>query len=205
MSRSDAPSGRDPHEAAQQSLPWLLAGTLEGDELAMVEEHVRGCERCQADLAWERSLRAAGCGPVPDIDPDRALQKLVPRLPPRAAGGKSAANDSHWLRIAAAAQLGVIAVLAALLLAPRDEASYRTLGTPGHGQGNVVIVFAPGTPERELRRILRQSGARVVDGPTVADAWVLAVPPAQARDALRRLRGEPSVTLAQPLGAESPP
>jgi len=195
MSRSDASFDKDRHEAAQLALPWLLAGTLEGDELAMVEEHVRGCEHCQADLAWERNLRAAGCGAAPAIDPGQALQKLLPRLPPkhgtitRAGGKKAAANDSNWLRVVAAGQLAVIAVLAALLLAPRDEASYR----------------APGTPEQELRRILRQSGARVVDGPTVADAWVLAVPPAHTGAALRRLRGEASVTLAQPLATEGKP
>jgi hypothetical protein len=207
MSRSHARSGKDPHEDAQQLLPWLLAGTLEGEELASVEDHVQSCPLCQADLAWERNLRAASPAAAPSIDPDRAFAKLLPRLePPDARFGlverfkrALAANDNTWLRTLAAAQLGIIAALAVLLLSPRDEANYRTLGAATQPQGNLVVVFDPRTPERELRRILKESGARVVDGPTVTDAYVLAVPAPRAANALRRLRSEPSVTLAQPL------
>jgi cysteine synthase len=66
-------------------------------------------------------------------------------------------------------------------------------------------VFKPDTTEREMRRILQASGARVVDGPTVTDAYVLALPAAQAPAALARLRAEPAVTLAQALGTEDLP
>jgi hypothetical protein len=213
MNRSHARSGLDPHEDAQQLLPWLLAGTLEGDELAMMENHVQSCPLCQADLAWERKLRAAGAAAAPAIDPDHALAKLLPRLePPAARAGlverfrrAFAANDSTWLRTLAAAQLGIITALALLLVIPRIDSSYRTLGGASQPVGNLVVVFDPRTPEQELRRILQENGARVVDGPTVTDAYVLAVPAPRAGDALRRLRGESSVTLAQPLAAGSRP
>jgi anti-sigma factor RsiW len=215
MNRSDAGPSKDSHEQAKLSLPWLLSGTLEGEELAQVEEHVNSCPHCQADLAWERTLRAAGIppAPAPALDPEAALQKLLPCLdqPQERPGFLSrwkdafAANDRTWLRTVAAGQLAVIAVLALLLAQPRDVADYRTLGTPARVQANVVVVFDPGTPERELRRILQDSGARVVDGPTVTGAYVLDVPPAGAQRALRQLRGERAVTLAQPLSAESRP
>ena len=53
--------------------------------------------------------------------------------------------------------------------------------------------------------VVRASGARMVDGPTVTDAYVLSVPAAKATDALARLRAEPSVRLAQPLAAGDRP
>ena len=68
-----------------------------------------------------------------------------------------------------------------------------------------MVVFRPDTPEREMRRILQASGARVVDGPTATDAYLLAVPAAQAAPALARLRAERAVTLAQPLAAGARP
>jgi hypothetical protein len=213
MNRSNARSGKDPHKQAQLCLPWLLSGTLEGEELAEVEAHVSTCPRCQADLAWERNLRGAGTPPAPALDPDAALQRLMPRLEPSQTRQRLpgrwkdaiAANDRTWLRAVAAAQLGVIAVLAFLLVQPRDAADYRTLGSSARTGADLVVVFDPGTPERELRRILHDSGARVVDGPTVTGAYLLDVPPADAPRALRQLRGERAVTLVQPLAAESRP
>jgi anti-sigma factor RsiW len=213
MNPTPAGSGKDPHDEAQRLLPWLTSGTLPEDERARVEQHVQHCASCQADLAWERTLRSAGQPEAPPIDPGAALRKLAPRLdhPGKRTGILArwtqafAANDSRWLRTIAMAQLGVIAGLALLLLRPGDDASYRTLGAAAHAPGNLVVVFDPRTPERELRRILHRSGARVVDGPTVTEAYVLSVPAPQAGEALARLRSEPSVTLAEPLAAESRP
>ena len=44
-----------------------------------------------------------------------------------------------------------------------------------------------------------------LDGPTVAGAYVLAARVATPAHALARLRAEPAVTLAQPLGAQDRP
>jgi hypothetical protein len=214
MNRSIANSDGDAHDEAQQLLPWLLAGTLEGAELERVQAHLGSCERCRTDLARERSLRAAGRQREPALDPDRALAQLLPRLGPQEAREGSpgrwksavAANGSRWLRALAAAQMAVIAMLALLLVRPGDDnASYRGLGAAGHAEGNLVVAFNPDTPERELRRILQATEARVVDGPTVTDAYVLAVPQSRQASTLGRLRAEPAVILAQPLGTESGP
>jgi hypothetical protein len=64
-------------------------------------------------------------------------------------------------------------------------------------------MFRPETPERELRRIVRDSGGHLAGGPTAGDAWL--VDGGDARAVLARLRAEPAVTLAEPLGAEGQP
>lgn len=210
---------RTDHLDAQDALPWLANGTLAGAELERVQAHVATCAQCRADLALLRTVHAAGPGPDLDFDPDRALARLMPQLdapPVQAKTGllqrwrdRVAANDRTWLRAAVAFQFGAIAVLAALLARPSGQpdspASYRVLGAAGaNGMARVVVTFRPDTPEAELRRIVRASGARIVGGPTVTDAWLVGAD-GRLDPVLSRLRAEPAVTLAEPLVVDKQP
>ena len=210
---------RTDHLDAQDALPWLANGTLAGAELERVQAHVATCAQCRADLALLRTVHAAGPGPDLDFDPDRALARLMPQLdapPVQAKTGllqrwrdRVAANDRTWLRAAVAFQFGAIAVLAALLARPSGQpdspASYRVLGAAGaNGMARVVVTFRPDTPEAELRRIVRASGARIVGGPTVTDAWLVGAD-GRLDPVLARLRAEPAVTLAEPLVVDKQP
>ncbi|MFC5479017.1 S8 family serine peptidase [Massilia suwonensis] len=197
----------DAHRATQENLPWLLSGRLGGEDRALAEAHLADCAACRADLVTLRRLRAAAELPDPPCDPDAALTKLFDRIDAPVVGRPpAAANDPRWLRRAALAQCGVIVLLAALLIWRGDASdAYRGLGAAPAVQGQAVVVFRPETSERELRRIVQASGARIVDGPTVTDAWVLALPQEDAAELLARLRAEPAVLLAEPLGAEGRP
>ena len=192
------------HQTVQENLPWLLNGTLGGAELEAAQAHLRNCALCQADLAGLRRLREAGAPPQPHCDPERALARLLPRIElPAPSVLRGAANDPRWLRRAAFFQCGVILLLSALLAAllARPGATldaYRALGAAPNAQAQAVIVFRPDTAERELRRIVRASGSRIVGGPTVTDAYVLAMPEASAAS-LACLRAEPAVLLVEPL------
>ncbi|MCS0613747.1 zf-HC2 domain-containing protein [Massilia kyonggiensis] len=204
------------HLEAQDVLPWLANGTLAGAERERVQAHVESCALCRADLALLRTVHAAGPGPDLDFDPDRALARLMPQLdatPPQDKTGllqrwrnRMAANDGTWLRAAVAFQFCAIAVLAALLARPAAQPdSYRVLGAAGaNGMARVVVTFRPDTPEAELRRIVRASGARIVGGPTVTDAWLVGAD-GRIDPVLARLRAEPAVTLAEPLIVDRQP
>jgi len=206
------PGGGDAHRLTQENLPWLLSGRLGEADRVLVEAHLRDCAACRADLAALRVLRAGAEQPDPRCDADAALARLrgridafepAPASPPARHG---AANDPRWLRRAALAQCGVIVLLAALLAWRGDGAeAYRGLGAAPAVQGQAVVVFRPETTERELRRIVQASGARIVDGPTVTGAWVLAMPQEDAARLLAWLRAEPAVLLAEPLGGEGRP
>ncbi|MGH8855393.1 MAG: zf-HC2 domain-containing protein [Telluria sp.] len=201
------------HEQAQQLLPWLPSATPCNTEFAAVRAHVDQCPHCQADLAWQDRLRAAMPPVGATVDADRAFAALLPRLGPQPVRvsvleqwRRKAAANSNWLRWTAVAQLAVIAGLALMLARPAaDPGDYRALGAAVPAEGNLVLMFRPDTTEGEVRRILQVSGARVIDGPTAAGAWVLAVPGRQAGPALARMRAEPAVTLAQPMAARSRP
>jgi len=53
--------------------------------------------------------------------------------------------------------------------------------------------------------MLRKAGARLVDGPTQSNAYVLDVSAGQRDDAMRALRSERSVVLVERLSNEAGP
>lgn len=199
------------HQAVQELLPWFVMNTLDADEMALVQEHLRTCTQCQSDADWQHKLRAAAPQSVAIPDVGHALARLRPRLeapqrqPERHALSafllRLSRTSAPWMRWAVLGQAVMIVILTTILLVPPEDgiAPYRGLGTPGSATGNIVVMFNPETTERELRQILQESGARVVDGPTVADAYVLSVPSTQKKRAIGILRSKRAVALAEPL------
>jgi hypothetical protein len=201
------------HKVADVLLPWFVNGTLDGDELAFVQQHLGECARCQREVEWLRELHAAcvACAAAPNAS--NAFGKLRRQLEEPSRGqGIVALLRSHWRRArpwsqwVIAAQLAVIVALGALLL-PGDEgaAPYRTLAArnaTAPTTGTVVVVFDPTTTESDFRRILRRADARVVDGPTQTNAYILDVPLERRKLAVQTLRAERAVVLVEQLGAE---
>jgi len=209
------------HREAQDLLPWLANGRLDGAELRRVQAHLATCATCRADLDTLCTLQDAANVPPPGLDVDKAFARLLPQLdtvaPEDAApvipGWRTrlAANDGRWLRAAVGLQFCAIVVLGALLLRPsgdmqvavQDDA-YRVLGAEAGADSIVAVTFKPDTPEHELRRIVTASGAHIVGGPTVTGAWMLGSAQAPA-DVAARLRAESAVMLAEPLGVQAGP
>ncbi|MES2296565.1 MAG: zf-HC2 domain-containing protein [Pseudomonadota bacterium] len=198
------------HQKVQKLLPWAPE-RLRADERAFVERHLATCPQCQQDLDWQRRLQSIGPAPGAMPDMERALAKLLPRLETRASGPRRAMSQMAarlfdgapgWTRWALAAQLVAIVGLSGALLRPGD--SYRLLGAQA-APANLVVMFQPAASEQQLRAILEQNGARVVDGPTVTNAWLLSVAPARRDAALAALRAHAQVQMAEPLTAERAP
>ncbi|MDR3388792.1 MAG: zf-HC2 domain-containing protein [Rudaea sp.] len=210
MTTSVANLGSSTHHVVQDLLPWHVMGTLDAEDRPLVDEHLRTCLICQRDIQWHEQMRAAHEEPIPALDAERAFASLrmrlgnsspvpAPRTPARMRGW-----DWPWMKWAMAAQFALIVGLGITLALDRSEsAAYHVLGSPGAAQAGarLVVVFAPQVSEEEMRRILRQSSTRIVDGPTTTDAYILAVAPEHAQLALQALRAERSVHLVQALDA----
>jgi hypothetical protein len=85
---------------------------------------------------------------------------------------------------------------------------YRTLGSSLRAASSgeaIAVMFDPAITEAELRAVVGEIGGRVVDGPTSTNAYVLEVPVARSVGAIDRLRAEPKVRLAEPLGPRPGP
>lgn len=204
----------DPHQLTQALLPWYANGTLDPDETAAVEAHLEGCAECRAELDSERALGALVATVPSDVERGWAALKSridsgAPKRRPSAWRTPAALLGRPvpmgWAVVAQAAGL-VLVIGVAWTLASRPHADYRALSSArAAAPGNIVVVFKPTTLEADLRAALRQSGARVVDGPTVSDAYVLHVADAGRAAALTRLRGDSHVVLAEPIDGDPRP
>ena len=201
------PLDTDEHRAIQALLPWYLTRRLDSEDLARVEAHLAGCPGCREELELEQRLQAAQ--PLsPEGDAERGLvrmRELIRATTPRERPVRAPAL--RWMLWGLGAQFAVIAVLAMLLVLPRTgDDAYRTLGTPAAAvAGNAVVMFKPDASEQQIRAALRSSGARLVDGPTASNAYLLSVPSVGHAAAIARLRAQPGVSLAESLDARSAP
>ncbi len=224
MSGRVVPLGADLHQKVQALLPWYVGARLDDEERARIEAHLAECPRCQAELAWEREVQAACAVSVPavtgDADAGFALlrERIAAQASPRQRAGFLARLEARWREIPTwtrwtlAGQCALVAVLGGVLvtMAPAPDARFQTLGaaasTSGAAAGgNLVVRFRPEATEQEIRRVLRDSQARLVFGPTATDAYLLAVPSGFEIEAVSRLRREHAVLLAESLNGRAAP
>jgi hypothetical protein len=201
----------DPCAAPLRLLPWHATGTLDATDEDLVQRHLAGCPACRAALVHERALaaavRAAAPGAEHGWDGMRALiDRAEPgqRRPARAWARRPGRSGSPrvW-RWVAGAQFAALLVLGTIVaLPPQRDGAYHALGDASAAPtGTALVMFRPETSEATLRGLLAGAGARLVDGPTAAGAYVIALPGDGA--ALARLRAQPAVTLAEPVGGGS--
>ena len=194
-----------PHEEVQRLLPWLVNGTLAPDEVELVEAHLSECAECRADLQTERQLaREIASMPV-DIESSWAdiEQRLEAERPivTRPEGFWRKRIPVAWAvasPLAAAAAVGLVFVNVTPSAPVSQE--YRALGSPTAVQAaNVVVMFEDSTRVKDMRAALAAADARLVDGPTETGAYLLRVDGAKREQALKSLRDNDAIALAEPI------
>jgi len=202
------------HDDAQRLLPWYVSGELDAADFALVDGHLADCAECRADLQWEQLLMAeVEALPQAAVDgwADLPVRPPVAAMPPRQpiwaplAGLWGAVTRPISLGWALAGQAAIVAAAFSIVPYLSRPAVYQALSAPQPvAVGNVIVIFRPDTREQDLRRILTLTGARLVDGPTPADAYVLRVSPGQRAAVLGRLRAQREIVLAQPIDPAPP-
>lgn len=207
-----------PHHAAEELLPWYATGQLDGDDLALVKEHVSSCAHCRRQLAFERRMVDEFAALTPEVDSGWARLKERLETPRRHAATQPVRQRQQqgrrWRKGAtsvwqtftrpavaalAFAQLGFL-IIAASVLFSLSQPSYRALGSaPAPQSANVLAMFRADTTESQMRQLLHGAGASLVGGPTDSDAYLLSVPARSRATALQRLRSDRHVLIAQPI------
>ena len=201
----------NPHQEAEELLPWYATGQLRREEQQIVERHLASCAHCRRQLAFEHRISDEFAASSPEAD--EGWERLKRRLhnQPIEPGWRRGAGRAIWQTLSrpavaavAAAQLAFLAIAATLLFS-LSQPSYRALSsTPPPQSANVIVMFRAETTEAELRSLLDANGARLVDGPTATDAYLLRVAPTSRAAALARLQADRHVVMAQPIdGATS--
>jgi anti-sigma factor RsiW len=207
------PTFDNPHDEAEELLPWYVTGRLDQIDRERVEKHLTDCASCQAQLRLERRLADEYRAYSPQVEASwmRLRKRIEPTLPKRApARPATAFGWRSWSRpavaMAMAAQLAIVALTAGTVrYFAHPDAAYRALGSaPVSASANAVVMFQPETKEEQLRRLLNASGAELVGGPTDADAYVLHIAPAGRSAALTELRARPEVVMAEPIDGQTP-
>ena len=212
MSGRVLPFEGSPHEEAQRLLPWLVNGRLDPDEASWLSSHVEACDGCRLEIQALRALQMHRLeAPAPAGDVDAGWKRLRAQL----GSGRSSSQPEtrlgawwhawpRWQPLLLAAEGALIVVLAlALWRAPQGAApaaQYRTLGAVA-APAQLVVVFDGDLREARLRRLLQATGARIVDGPSAAGAYTLAVPPARVAGVRDALQASPDVVLVERLDA----
>ena len=196
----------EPHDQAEELLPWYATGQLDAADRALVEKHLASCARCQRQLAAERVLIHEFQSLTPEIETGWTQLRGRIAAQPRSRPRLGAALAEFWellkrpaVAALATAQVAFVAI-GATVLQWSSQPTYVALGSaPVAASANVIVMFRPEAREAELRGALATSGAALVGGPTEADAYLLHVPANARPAALEKLRKDSNVTLAQPI------
>jgi anti-sigma factor RsiW len=201
-----------PHDEVQELLPWLVNGTLAADEVARVEAHLAGCAECRAELDAERRL-SMEVASLP-IDADAAWEAMERRITAepsiRVHPSRSLWRKRVPLGWAVASPFAAAAAVALVLVnvgttRPLDQ-QYRALGAAEMAQtANLVVQFEPKAQVRDMQAVLSGVNARLVDGPTDTGAYLLRVDQGKRELALKRLRDNDMIALAEPIDGASRP
>ncbi len=190
------------HREVQDLLPWYVTGKLEAAEREAVEAHLNVCAECREELAFQRELDVEIARLPLEVEQSWArMRRRIGEPGRRAFGGGAVAIAANWRTSAPWLLTGLVTLTAAWLLIVGQPSRYHALGAapPPAAAGNVAVIFRPETPEAQLRAALRSTHGRLVDGPTAADAYILAVPAAEREAALAGLRGRRDIVMAEPI------
>lgn len=219
------------HRRTWELIPWYVNDTLDPAERDRVETHLATCAACRAEVELCEKLVAAGGRPE-DLAPaphpaqiDRLVERIAAEEPESAAPGRVVGPSRlsrPVYRLAAAIVIlaaGAAGYLlgSAPLAGPRIDrpAEYRTLSRPDEAAAvtpdapTLRVVFAPETPEREMRRILLDVGGEILGGPSRLGAYT--VRPGVVEEGadpltvvIHHLRSQPEVLLVEPVPGGAP-
>ena len=217
------------HRECWEQIPWIANGSLDADERARLEPHLRACGSCQEELALqERTRTLMRRDDAVMLAPQVGWHKLSQRLEAASDGAEQASDAEsspeersrsrrwpRWATIAASVQaLALALVLGAQFMGDGEfvAARYETLTAdrPIESGGPVIrLVFQTGVALQDVNALLRAVDAQVVAGPSEAGVYTLALKNDRAAPdidaALARLRADDRVLFAEAAVARTAP
>jgi len=201
-----------PHDEAEELLPWYVTGQLGATERERVEAHLAACSTCRDELMLERRRMQALRAFSPQVESGwRRLRERIappPRHEVRQRLSVRQTAEQIWTALTrpavvtfAMAQI-VLLVFAAGILLWLSRPTYQALGSAGApASANLIVMFQAGASERDVREALRTAGASMVGGPTPAGAYLIHVDKPRRSAAVASLQSNHKVQLAQPIDA----
>jgi hypothetical protein len=209
----------------RDAMPWYVNGTLAMSARAAVDEHLRTCAPCRAEVDLEQrlahSLQSGDSRVVPS--PHAGWQRLVARLdaleqPTEPAADTPAVRRPHAiggrllgrrvLVVAVAAQAVALVFLAVALWraqTAQTAAAFYTLTsvdpTLASSEPLVRVAFARDVSPADAQRVAQTVGVRTLAGPSPGNVYTFSIGEGGTAATLEAFRRLPGVLLAEPVQA----
>lgn len=195
-----------PHDEAEELLPWYATGQLDAADRVKVEAHLSSCAECQQQLATERRLVQEFRAITPEVESGWARLRSRIESPAAIRRPQLTFAEQLWATLRrpavatlAFAQVAFVVVAGGILLS-LSRPSYHALGSaPVPASANLIVMFRAEATVQDVDETLKSVRATIVEGPTDSDAYLLHVAPQQRQVALNRLQANDQVSLAQPI------
>jgi anti-sigma factor RsiW len=198
------------HPYTDEMIQSFVAGTLDADSVAELERAAATNPALAAELALWRSVRQAGADAAAQRQVDALGWSRIARSIANAAPQQSRAANDHgadrallrkqplWARpliapwqAAAALVLALVgwqAVMAPVMISkdPSAGAEYALAGEDRSASFVLRVAFVEVASEADLRQLLREVDARIIDGPSAVGLYDLAFDDAEALTAARQ-------------------
>jgi len=206
------------HTETWEILPWYANGSLEGDELENIEQHLEHCVKCRQEVAYLRRLNQAlvrSQDAAPAVD--TLLSKALSRIEQIEVKKSSATLERFWDALRPKRLLSPLLVVQTLVILVLVIAlwqgqtgtppAYHTLSRPTEAVTSkslvVRMVFSPEVTERELRTLLIELKGQIVEGPSPYGVYTVEIhsiadPEAEA-SSLGEIRAREEVEFLEPL------
>lgn len=197
-------------------IPWYVNGTLDEEEMRLVERHIANDPSCREEVSTQRRLATSVASlDALDVEMERSLKAVRQRIaatspdahPPRPSVLSGAmrnlanlfrADLRMVLPLGAGAAALVLLLMVSVQTGREAGAPYRTLSTPTVAtEGPVLRVrAAAGVGTAALAPLFWANGLQIVDGPSATGVYTLAVPAEEDADELAdTLRALPEISF----------
>lgn len=173
----------------EELVPWYVTGEITPADRAWVEGYLADHPDAKAAVAWHRSLAGAVDAQLSALPEDAGWQGLAARLKAETAAAAMPRRGildrlTTWLTelvahpgyaLAAALIAAQSVMIGTLLLQQSDQPDYgQVRGGAADREILLQVRFQQQATERELRMLLNETGARIVDGPDQLGDYLVA-------------------------------
>jgi hypothetical protein len=199
--KSTSPSPHTAHGEVWMLLPWYVNGTLKGEELDLVQHHLRICILCRRELALQqRTSKAIRNASIMDLSPQLSFSRLMRRIDREARQGRKgwwSSLRAQWAHLSYRLStllslrrmlLGLSLLLLFIGLAPvaklwlasvSKEPQYHTLADPNSessaGKHDIRVIFAKTMEQEQIKQLLISLHAQIVDGPSSGGSYTVRI------------------------------
>ena len=156
-------------------LPWYINNTLDEEENRMVAEALEKDDELKKEYELLKSISTAIKAEKVQTPGEMGFARLKRSMKateqPKDIPQRTSSHVTRWKFAAIAASLLLVAQASFMLNQTDEQQYYRPLGSENIQQGSILITFAPNVTESQIRNVLLESQAVIIDGPSAAGIY----------------------------------